>query len=388
MKLTLRLHLLPTVEQHTALRETMRLCNEAATFAAAQGFAAGVFGQVSIHRLAYYEIRKRFGLSSQLAVRAIAKAVECFQRDKTVCPVFRADGAVCYDQRVLSFHGVNSASLWAIGGRMEVPFLCGPYHQARQGRIQGQADLVLRDGVFYLLCTIDMPDNTPIEPQDVMGVDLGVVNLAMTSDGTPHSGARVETCRSRYAKRRQRLQRAATLAQMDGARPKNIRRALKRMARKEACFRRDVNHCISKTLVAVAQGTERAIALEDLGGIRERSRFRKPQRARLAGWSFSQLRGFVEYKAQLVGIPLVLVDPRHTSQECNVCGHIARTNRQTQARFSCQQCRYTTNADFNAAINIRNRARLRVPLVAGSFRQLSLPLANASNKLRPSERST
>src|SRR3990167_8695836 len=178
MKLTLRLHLLPTVDQHAALRETMRLCNEAATYAAAKGFAAGVYGQVSLHHLAYYEIRERFGLSAQLAVRAIAKAVECFQRDKTVCPVFRADGAVCYDQRVLSFHGLNSASIWAIGGRVEVPFLCGPYQQARQGRKQGKADLVLRDGVFYLLCTIDMPEDTQIEPQDVMGVDLGVVNLA------------------------------------------------------------------------------------------------------------------------------------------------------------------------------------------------------------------
>ncbi len=126
MKLTLQLHLLPTPEQHTALWETMRLYNEAATYAAARGFAAGVYGQVSLHHLAYYEIRELFGLSSQLAVRAIAKAVECFQRDKTVCPTFKADGAICYDQRVLSFHGLNSASVWAIGGRMEVPFVCGP----------------------------------------------------------------------------------------------------------------------------------------------------------------------------------------------------------------------------------------------------------------------
>lgn len=220
MKLTLQLKLLPTPTQHAALRETMRLCNEAATYAAAKGFAAGVYGQVSLHHLAYYEIRERFGLSSQLAVRAIAKAVECFQRDKTVCPVFRPDGAVCYDQRVLSFHGLNSASLWVIGGRIEVPFVCGPYQQERQGRIHGQADLVLRDGVFYLLCTIDMPEETPLDPQDMLGVDLGVINLATTSDGTTHSGAGVEACRTRYAQRRQQLQRAAHMAQMDGKRPK------------------------------------------------------------------------------------------------------------------------------------------------------------------------
>jgi IS605 OrfB family transposase len=375
MKLTLQLKLLPPPTQHAALRDTMRLYNEAATYAASKGFAAGVFGQVSIHHLAYYEIRERFGLSSQLAVRAIAKAVECFQRDKTVCPTFKPDGAICYDQRVLSFHGLNSASLWAIGGRVEVPFVCGPYQQARQGRIQGQADLVLRDGVFYLLCTIDMPEETPLDPQDVLGVDLGVVNLATTSDGTPYTGAGVEACRTRYAERRKRLQRAAHVAQMDGKRPKQIRVALRRIARKEAGFRRDVNHCISKTLVATAKGTTRVIALEELKDIRSRSRFRQPQRARMAGWAFAQLRSFIEYKAQLAGVPVVLVDPRHTSQGCNRCGHVERANRQSQARFSCKKCGYTTNADFNAANNIRDRARVKVPLVAVRFRQLKLPLA-------------
>jgi len=189
MKLTLQLHLLPTTEQHMALRDTMSRFNEAATYAAATGFAAGVFGQVSIHHLAYYAIRERFGFSSQMAVRAIAKAVECFQRDKTVCPTFNPHSAICYDQRVLSFQGLNTVNLWALVGRLHMLFVCGPYQHARQGRIQGQADLVLRDGVFYLLCTVDMPEDTPLEPQDILGVDLGVINLATTSDGSTHSGA-------------------------------------------------------------------------------------------------------------------------------------------------------------------------------------------------------
>ncbi len=353
----------------------MAAFNAAATYAAQAGFAAGLFGQISIHHLVYYEIRTRFGLSSQLAVRAMAKAVECFQRDKTVCPTFKPDGAICYDQRVLSFHGLSAASLWTLRGRVEVPFVCGPYQRARQGRIKGQADLVWRGGTFYLLCTIEMPEDPPLAPQDVMGVDLGVTNLATTSDGTTYSGVGIEACRTRYAKRRQRLQRAAALAQMDGKRPKKIRQALQRMAHKEAGFRRDVNHRISKTLVASAKGTQRGIALEDLTHIRARSRFRQPQRARMTGWAFAQLRRFVEYKAQRAGVPVVLVNPRHTSQGCNRCGHVERANRQSQARFSCHSCGYTTHADLNAAHNIRDRGRVKVPLVAVPLRQLRLPLA-------------
>src|SRR5262249_55489108 len=183
MKLTLQLQLLPDADQKAQLLETMERFNAAASFAAKVGFEHKVYGQVSIHGLCYREIRERFGLTSQMAVRAIAKAVEVFQRDKSVCPVFRPRGAICYDPRVLSFKGLTTVSLWAMEGRLLTPFVCGAYQKARQGRIKGQADLVYRRGKFYLLCTIEMPEDAPIEPKDVIGVDLGIVNLATDSTG-------------------------------------------------------------------------------------------------------------------------------------------------------------------------------------------------------------
>ncbi len=188
MKLTLQLQLLPTSDQKTDLLATMERFNEAATFAAKVGFEAGVFGQVTIHKLAYHEIRERFGLSSQMAVRAIAKAVECFQRDKMKCPVFKPRSAICYDQRVLSFKGLTTVSLWAMTGRLLIPFVCGDYQKERQGRIKGQADLVYREGKFFLLCTIDMPEGCADRTIDVLGVDLGIVNIATDSNGETFSG--------------------------------------------------------------------------------------------------------------------------------------------------------------------------------------------------------
>jgi IS605 OrfB family transposase len=219
---------------------------------------------------------------------------------------------------------------------------------------------------------------------DFIGVDLGVVNLATTSDAATHTGEDIDACRTRYHRRRYRLQRAAHVAQMAGKRPKNIRRALKRTARREAAFRRDVNHVISKTLVESATDTLRGIALEDLTGIRaEGTPFRQSQRARMTGWAFAQLRSFVEYKARLAGVPVFLVDPKHTSQECSCCHHVARANRRSQAVFSCRRCAYTVNADFNAAMNIRCRALVNAPEVAGRVSQQLWLLAGtgASDKL-------
>ncbi|MGH9847899.1 MAG: RNA-guided endonuclease InsQ/TnpB family protein, partial [Blastocatellia bacterium] len=109
--------------------------------------------------------------------------------------------------------------------------------------------------------------------------------------------------------------------------------------------------------------TNSGIAVEDLKGIRDRARFRKTQRAKMAGWSFAQLRTFVEYKAQIAGVPTVAVDPRHTSQMCSSCSHIAKANRKSQSEFERQSCGFSCNADINAALNIKARAavnRLKV----------------------------
>lgn len=354
MKLTLQLQLLPTNEQKTALLETMVRFNEAATYAARVGFEAQIYGQVFLHRLVYREIRERFGLSSQMAVRAIAKAVECFQRDKTKCPVFKPRSAICYDQRVLSFKGLTEVSLWAITGRLRMPFVCGAYQRERQGRIKGQADLVYRQGKFFLLCTIDLPEGAPIKPIDVLGIDLGIVNLATDSTGETFSGVNIESKRRHYAKRRAGLNRVGT---------KSARRRLSKIRKRESNFRRDTNHCISKRLVAKAKASDSAIALEDLKGIRDRLTVRASQRNRLSGWAFSQLRSFVTYKATLVGIPVIMVDPRNTSRTCAECGHCEKGNRKTRDSFACLHCGHSVNADFNAARNLRAKALVGMPMV-------------------------
>jgi putative transposase len=367
MKLTLQLQLLPDTTQAEALRTIVERFNEAATWLAGIAFEQQCANKIALQKLTYYELRARFGLPADTAIRCIAQVVESYKRDKTRCPTFRPHAAVPFSMgKNIGFKGIGRVSIATLTGRVVVPFLMGTYQAERFGFAHGQADLVLRrDGTWFLWVTVDVPDGTPLPIMDFIGVDLGVVNLATTSDGTTHSGAGVEACRTRYHRRRQRLQRAGHLSQMSGKRPKNIRRALKRTARREAAFRRDVNHGIRKRLVATATDTWRGIALEDLEGIRQGTPFRQTQRARMTGWAFAQLRSFVEYKARLSGVPVVLVDPKHTSQQCHVCGHVARNNRRSQAVFSCRRCSSTAHADVNAALNIRSRALVSAPEVAG-----------------------
>ena len=270
MKLTLQLQLLPDAQQRQLLLNTMSQFNAAASHAAGVGFEAKRFSQPSIHALCYRKLREQFGLSSQMAVRAIGKAVACFQVDKTRCPEFRAYGAMTYDQRLMSFKGVHRVSLLTLVGRQIIPMIYGQYQSERFDRIKGQCDLIFRDGKFYLLASIDLPDKAPIEVKEFVGVDLGVTNLASTSDGKRFGGDDVEAIRVKYHKVRRSLGRKTHYSNKRRTR-KNARRAMKRIGNRESRFRRNVNHVISRRVVDLAKDIGRGIALErspnSLGGI-------------------------------------------------------------------------------------------------------------------------
>jgi IS605 OrfB family transposase len=357
VKLTVQIQLLPDKEQAMQMRETIETFNAACNWLAQEAFARKTSNNILMQKLFYADLREQFGLSAQMAAICVRHVASTYKRDKSKLPKFRRHAAMPYDRRILSFKGIDRVSLRTLTGRVIVPMIMGAYQQERFSAAQGQCDLVLRkDGKWFLLATVDLPEVTPIPNTDFIGVDLGVANLATDSDGERHSGVQVEAVRQRYSGLRQSLQRRASEQKQQGKRPKSARRKLKRVAQKESRFRRQENHRISRELVAKAKGRHSGIALEDLQGIREGARFRKPQRAKMSGWSFRQLRTFVEYKARLAGIHVSLVDPKYTSQTCNECGHIERANRRSQSEFVCKSCGYIAHADVNAAKNIRSRA--------------------------------
>lgn len=358
MKFTLQTQLLPERDHAVRLKATVERFNEAANWAAGEAFEHKVSNKIDLQKIVYRDIRDRFGLSSQMAVRCIAQVCEAYKRDKTIRPVFRPHAAMPYDQRLMSFKGPDRVSLLTLDGRVLVPVIMGKYQAERYTNAKGQADLVLRkDGKWFLLVTVDVPEAAPIPVTDFIGIDLGVVNIATDSDGGTMSGEKVEKARRKYGDRRRTLQEAATKRRQAGKRPRSIRRKLARIGAKESRYKKDVNHSTTKDYVETARRTGRGIALEDLEGIRERVTARGGDaRNRLSGWSFFQFRQFVEYKALNAGVPVVSVDPAYTSQTCHECGYCDRRNRKTQATFRCLHCGHSANADFNAARNHRARA--------------------------------
>jgi putative transposase len=352
MKLVSAIKLKPSREQAQALRETLERCNAACTKLAAKGYETGTFRQFALHKMGYRDLRSEFGLTAQAAIRSIAKVADAFKINRATAPVFRKLAAQPYDDRILRF-GDDFVSIWTLDGRIKIPFVAGEHQRALLAFRKGESDLCFYKGKWILAVVCDIPETEEFNPSDWLGVDLGVINIAADSDGNIHSGADIERVRSRLAKRKARLQRCGTKA---------AKRRLKKLAGKEARFRKHVNHNISKELVSLAERTGRGIALEELTHIRSRVTARRKQRARLHSWSFAQFRAFMSYKAKRRGVPVAFVDPRNTSKGCSACGVIDARNRPDQATFSCVSCGHTDHADLNAARNIRFRARATVTM--------------------------
>lgn len=360
MKLTAQAKLVPTQAQAESLKRTMEAANATANFASQLAWDSRVFGRVPLQKLVYHPMRQEFGVSAQSACLIGRKVADAYKLDKETIRQFRPLGAVAYDDRILAWKlDKQTVSIWTMDGRMTIPFVAGDYQTKLLSGQRGETELVYRSGEFYLMSTCNVQEQPVVSADDFLGIDLGVTNIAVDSDGEIHSSKTVNNVRFRHRRLRKKLQAKGTKATC---------RRLKKLSGKERRFAKHVNHEVSKKIVAKAKDTaprrQPGIALEELGAgalwARDRVTARKPQRAQLSSWSFAQLRSFIEYKAKRDGVEVKAVDPRNTSRTCPCCGHIDKANRPTQSKFLCVNCGFSGLADHIAAMNIRDRGRASV----------------------------
>ncbi len=361
MKLTVAVKLLPSSEQADALRQTLHRSNAASNYVSEVAWKERVFGKHSLQKLCYHEVRTRFELTAQAAIQACRKVADSYRLDKKTKRSYRPLGSIAYDDRILSWKPeASEVSIWTVAGREKMLFAADERARNMLKNRRGESDLVYRNGKFFLLATVEVEEPPVGEPEDWLGVDLGIVHLATDSDGKTHSGEQVEKSRKRYERIRSKLQAAGT---------KSAKRHLKKLSKRERRMKRDTNHVISKRLVSKVAKTNRGISLEDLTGIRSSAgagnNVRRSRRSRHGKWAFHELRFFIEYKARLARVAVRAVDPRNTSRTCSECGHCEQANRKSRDDFLCKRssCGHAAPADHNAARNI-SRADFMQPIAA------------------------
>lgn len=350
MKLTLKIKLLPTAEQTDLLLETIKETNTVCNAISDVAWSKKVFNNFKLHHEVYHVYKTTFKLSSQMLIRSVAKVADAYKLDKKTKRTFRPLGSIAYDARIMTYKPNNIVSLWCIGGRQKINFVC--HNPAYLPYIKGEADLVYKKGKFYLFQTVDIPEEDIDDVEEFIGVDFGLTDIISTSDNTKHSADWINQYREKRQKVRSSIQRKET---------KGAKRLLKRLSGKERTTATILNHTISKFLVQSAKEQGKGIAIEDLTNIRFTSKRRnKKFRTKLGRWNFGQLRSFLEYKSLLNGVQLVVVEPAYTSQTCSCCKHIGK---RTNKVFKCtnQNCEVDVlDSDYNASINIASLGRAYV----------------------------
>jgi len=350
---TLRLRLDPTPEQAQLLEETSRQFTTAVNLVCRAGWQSNERNGVTLHHLTYRESKVAApGLVSDLHIQARVKATEAVksaltrakQGRKTSCPGARA----CpprYNLHTYTLHWADSAvRLSTTGGKQSIPFHVPGYAAQYAGYPPAAADLMHRKGRWYLHVVVSVPA-PDVEPTEVVvGVDLGIVRPAVSSDNRFHGERRWRELEARDFRIRRSLQKKST---------KSAKRHLRKLSGRTGRRRRDHDHVVSRRIVdGVPAGA--TIAVENLTDIRARVRARTANggQRRLHAWSFAFLKGCITYKAEDRGIRVESIDPRHTSQTCSRCGFQSRYNRRSQSAFHCRSCGFQLNADLNGSRNI------------------------------------
>lgn len=306
--------------------------------------ANSTYNKNKAHKELYHLLRIQFpSVPSALLQTVRDNALEAIKATKfKSIPKKKPTSGLRYDKRTMTLRG-KQLTLSCIGKRvtliLDVPdyfkeiFETWEFCGATVTYTKNQAQ-------FWVRLVFETEDPQQIEGQ-IQGIDRGLYHQAVTSNGQFFSSSKIRAVQRRYLHNRRKLQQKGT---------RSAKRRLKAMSGREKRFMKDTNHCVSKKLAN--QPGIAVFVLEDLSSIRTQRRGKKMNKW-LGSWAFYQQEQFLTYKAEALGKRVVHQDPRYTSQKCNICKHIRRTNRH-KSRFHCKNCGHRTHADLNAAKNVRD----------------------------------
>ena len=309
----------------------------------------------SIQAVCYKDVKDQFGLTANHVVRACARVaanrLTAKQKGKKV-KYIKPTSFDC-DARTFRFIESNwTVSISTTGKRLTAPIRASNYHR---GKLKGQkptsAQVCLhRDGDWYVHIQLKSEAPKTQDTSNVIGVDFGRRDIAVTSTGKSWSGKEIQKTRDKYSRVRASLQKKASQGTRSARR--RARQILKRLSGRERRYQAWLNHNISKAIIAEAKETQSFVSIEDLTGIRERTNQKprnKTERRRSNSWAFYQLRIFFEYKSIKEGVEVLAINPAYTSQTCHCCLHIGLRSNKSFKCSNTNRCGWIGDADDNGS---------------------------------------
>ncbi|MBR9702902.1 IS200/IS605 family element transposase accessory protein TnpB, partial [Candidatus Woesearchaeota archaeon] len=220
-------------------------------------------------------------------------------------PKKRLFGSVRYDLRTFTpFLESGYVSVSTVAGRKKISIKIPNYFDKYKDWHVKAATLKHKNGRLFFVLIAEKGAPKPETPKTVLGVDLGVNNIAVCSNNMFFNSKHLKKVKGRYQYLQKKLQSIGT---------RSAKRKLKKLSGRERRFVTDLNHCISEKLVSLPFD---AVAFEKLY-IRKKEGNGKRFNKKLGGWSYAQLQFFTAYKAEELGKTVVFVNAKHTSQTCS-----------------------------------------------------------------------
>lgn len=249
-------------------------------------------------------------------------------------------------------------------------------HQHRPVRGRVKTVSIKREGRrWYVVLACDEVPTEPLpRTGSIVAIDMGTVHFFTDSNGAHKENPRfLESMAAELAAAQQHL---ATFPQRTRRRTKKHRAAARKVAGLNAKIRRQRLDHHHKTALALVREHD-VIGHEKLntagmtkspapkpdpgqtGGFLPNGATAKAGLNRSildAGWGI--FLGILAQKAESAARRVIPVNARNTSRTCPKCGHVAKENRTTQAKFECVSCGFVANADHVGALNVLSRAGL------------------------------
>lgn len=234
---------------------------------------------------------------------------------------------------------------------------------AEHGRIPTNAKYynprIKFDGLhWWITVGIEYPDSEEIPNGDGIGIDLGIKDLAICSDGSTYKNVNKSKKVKRLERKMRRLQRKVSrkyLINKKGERcckTCNITKCEREVlivSRKIRDIRH--NHML-QTISEIVNRKPKFIVLEDLNvnGMMKNRRLSKAVQSQC----FHEFRSIMEYKCQWSNIQLIIADRFFpSSKTCSCCGEIKSDLTLRDRTFVCNSCGFTIDRDLQAAINLQ-----------------------------------
>lgn len=303
------------------------------------------YNKSKAHQALYEQIKNKYPNIPTAFIQAVrdtameAVKATSFKRK----PRKKKHSGLRFDKRTMTLRG-EQLSLSGLNGRTKVILQVPDFYRTifDSWKLKGATLTYQSRSKQFWIRLVYETENPPLKIEgEILGIDRGIRNLAVTSEGQVFSSNSNRAAQRRYLYNRKTAQSKGTAS---------ARSRLKAMSGKEKRFSRDVNHKIAKKLVGLDH--VKTYVLEDLKGIRNQDRGRK-QNKRLGSWPFHQLAFFLTYKAEALGKEVVYVNARYTSRKCSCCKTIQKESRK-KSKYHCKQCHFQLYADWNAAINIKD----------------------------------